>query len=295
MADEKKQVAREGKTWIEIILMPLVVALVGILGTLWITKEQEASAHTASMAQIESAKEAADADRQIKMLEIFSEKIASKEQDQRILALRILGAVEPELAEKLATAVADSEPVGSRVKETAQQVAGEASALIGTNKPTLPPPKRPPFRDVFLSQTLELPGHNFQTLKYQPVTSITGKTYQRGLFLDSQNTTPSSVSYRIPHGAKFFVATAIARDAGGCGGGGNVNGWTITITTPKASAPADLSWNYLAPIKLSVPVDNIPAGGIKELTITVNPHSDRTCDHPALADPHFTATKDAGV
>jgi hypothetical protein len=287
MADEKKQVAHEEKTWIEIILMPLVVALVGILGTYWITREQEASARASSMAQIESAKEAADADRQIKVLEIFSEKIASKEQDQRILALRILGAVEPELAERLATAVAKSEPAGTRVKETAQQVAGEASARIGKSKPN-------PFRDVYLSQALELPGHNFQTLQYRPVTSITGKTYQRGLFLDSQNTTPSSVSYRIPPGAKFFVATAIARDAGGCGGGGNINGWTITITTPKASAAADLSWNYLDPVRRCIPVDNIAANGIKEVTITVNPHSDRTCDHSALADAYFTAKKEQG-
>jgi flagellar basal body-associated protein FliL len=81
MVDEKKQVAHESKTWIEIILMPLVIALVGVLGTHWITKEQEVSALAASKAQIESAKEAAKADRQIKLLEIFSEKIASDRPD----------------------------------------------------------------------------------------------------------------------------------------------------------------------------------------------------------------------
>lgn len=150
-----------------------------------------------------------------------------------------------------------------------------------------------PFHDVYLSKALEVPGHNFQNIEYRPVTSIAGKTYVRGLFLDSQNAGPSSVSYQIPPEAKLFVATAIARDAGGCGSG-SVNGWTVTITTSQTKAAADLSWNYLDPVVLRVPVDNIPADGIRELTITVNPHSDRTCDHSALGDPHFTGKKEAG-
>lgn len=120
----------EKKTWIEIILMPIVVASVGMVGTYLITSQQEENARTVGDAQLKSAVELAFADRQIKVLEIFSEKIASTDQEQRILALNILRAVDPDLASKLALAVSEAEPQASRVKEVAQQVAKEARAQI---------------------------------------------------------------------------------------------------------------------------------------------------------------------
>jgi|OpeIllAssembly_1097287.scaffolds.fasta_scaffold244209_1 membrane-associated protease RseP (regulator of RpoE activity) len=106
-----------GKNWIEIILMPIVIALVGIIGTYLITGQQE-----------KNAKEKAATDRQIKILEIFSEKITSKDETQRLLALRLLTAVDAEFAAKLATAVSEVEPKQSAVGKVATQVAEEATA-----------------------------------------------------------------------------------------------------------------------------------------------------------------------
>lgn len=118
------------KSVIEMVLMPLVVALVGIGGTYFITTQQERNAKTSKDAQLESAREMADADRQVKILEIFAEKVASKDQQERILALRLLDALDPALAEKLATAVKQGEPEQSEVRKVADQVAEEAKTSL---------------------------------------------------------------------------------------------------------------------------------------------------------------------
>ena len=86
------------KSWIEIILMPLVIALVGVGGTLIVMNQQESNAQTR-----------ADSDRQIKVLEIFAAKISSDKEEERQLALRMLEAVDGKLAVKLAAAVVDTE------------------------------------------------------------------------------------------------------------------------------------------------------------------------------------------
>ena len=107
----------QGKSWIEVFLMPLVVAVVGILGTYFITDQQGKDANTK-----------ADADRQIKILEIFAEKITNPDEAQRILALRLLKAIDGDLAAKLATAVSEAEPKQSKVRQVANEVAEEADA-----------------------------------------------------------------------------------------------------------------------------------------------------------------------
>ena len=109
----------ENKNWIEIFLMPLVIAGVGILGTYLITQQQELNA---------IAK--ADSDRQIKILEIFAEKITNEDIKQRLLAIKLLRALDDDLAEKLASAVAEAEPDKSKIKEVATKVADVAKARI---------------------------------------------------------------------------------------------------------------------------------------------------------------------
>jgi hypothetical protein len=118
------------KSLIEMVLMPLVIALVGIGGTYLITAQQENSATTMKDAQLESTRELAEADRQVKILEIFAEKVASSDQQERILALRLLDALEPVLAEKLASAVVAAEPQESEVRKVADEVAQEANAKV---------------------------------------------------------------------------------------------------------------------------------------------------------------------
>jgi hypothetical protein len=116
------------KSFIEVVLMPLVIAIVGIGGTYFLTTQQEKNAETSKTAQLESTRELAEADRQLKILEIFAEKVASQDQQERILALRLLDALDPALAEKLATAVLASEPEESEVRKVADEVAQEANA-----------------------------------------------------------------------------------------------------------------------------------------------------------------------
>jgi hypothetical protein len=117
------------KSLIEMVLMPLVIAVVGIGGTYFITAQQEKNAKTSKDAQLESTRELAEADRQVKILEIFAEKVASQDQQERILALRLLDALEPTLAEKLASAVVAAEPQESEVRKVADEVAQEATRV----------------------------------------------------------------------------------------------------------------------------------------------------------------------
>jgi hypothetical protein len=107
------------KNWIEIFIMPLVVAGVGSFGTYFITQQQEANA---------IAKAASD--RQLKILEIFAEKITAKDTDQRLLAINLLRALDADLAEKLASAVANVEPEKSQLRVAAIKIADEAKASI---------------------------------------------------------------------------------------------------------------------------------------------------------------------
>ena len=117
----------EQKSWIELVLMPLAVTIVGTVGTYFVTQQQEKNAQIMSQSQLASTRQMAAADRQVKILEIFSEKITSNEQSQRILALRLLKAVDDDLAEKLAVAVSELEPKKSEVRRVAKEVAKEAA------------------------------------------------------------------------------------------------------------------------------------------------------------------------
>ena len=97
--------------------MPLVVAAVGAFGTFVSSSQGQKSAEIR-----------ADADRQIKLLEIFSTKIASSDERERILGLRILKAlVDNDLVEKLAKAVSATESEPGNVKKVAEEVAAQAS------------------------------------------------------------------------------------------------------------------------------------------------------------------------
>jgi hypothetical protein len=124
------------KTWTEIILMPIVIAAVGIYGTWLVTEQQADNASLARKTELEKTQEIADADRQIKILEIFSEKITSKSEEDRILALKLLTALDGALAEKLAVAVSESSSSDSVVKTAAKSII-EKSKLSGNSFPVI--------------------------------------------------------------------------------------------------------------------------------------------------------------
>jgi hypothetical protein len=115
-----------GKSRIEVILMPLAVAVVGALGTYLVTSQQQRSAEIRSMTQLETTRELARADQQLKVLELFAEKITSENSSERVLALSVLEAVDPQLAATLARSIAESESEGSPLKIAAQSVARKA-------------------------------------------------------------------------------------------------------------------------------------------------------------------------
>ncbi len=120
----------ENKNWIEIFLMPLVIAGVGILGTYLITNQQELNATAKADSDRQVARANADSDRQVKILEIFAEKITNEDKKQRLLAIKLLRALDDDLAEKLASAVAEAEPDESEIKIVAIKVADVAKARI---------------------------------------------------------------------------------------------------------------------------------------------------------------------
>ena len=120
----------EKKSWIEIVLMPMVVVIVGIGGTLLVTQQQQRNLQTITDRDRESIDQRANADRkiidqranadrEIKFLEIFKEQIMSPREEDRIFALSMLEMLTPELHTKLARAVAEAEPKDSRVGKVA--------------------------------------------------------------------------------------------------------------------------------------------------------------------------------
>ncbi len=115
----------EKKSWLDVILMPLVVAFVGGLGTYLITQQQEMNAIERSKAQIQSAVQLADADRQVKILEIFAAKITDPDPGSRIMALRMLRVLNKDLAEQLSEAVKGVE-TDSGVKAIASKIVEES-------------------------------------------------------------------------------------------------------------------------------------------------------------------------
>lgn len=91
----------------------------GTFGTYLITGQHSANALTQ-----------ANSDRQVKILEIFSEKMTHEDPRQRLLAIKMLAALDPELAAKMAFAAAETEPEESETRKAATSVGLEAKAIV---------------------------------------------------------------------------------------------------------------------------------------------------------------------
>lgn len=128
----------KARSMLEIILMPIVVVFVGTLGTLVISSQQQESATRLGRTQLQAAREMAAADRQVQVLDLFAKKIASDDQNDRVVALRLLSAVDSDLALKLAAAVSEGEPVGSKVGKAAAEAVraagdrGSSFTIVGS-------------------------------------------------------------------------------------------------------------------------------------------------------------------
>ena len=129
--------ADNSKSWVEVLLFPLVITVIGIFGTHFVTNTQLESAKNLAEANQSNENKRAHSQEQLKLLEIFSDQFKSEDPIKRKMAVHFLGALEPELAEKLAQAVADTDPApevreiaGAVVTAAVQQ--GNSFAVVGS-------------------------------------------------------------------------------------------------------------------------------------------------------------------
>jgi hypothetical protein len=109
------RIMSEPKKWVEVALMPLVIAVVGIMGTYLVTSEQR-----------ETAKIRADADRQIKIIDIFANKIISADVEERLLAARLTMAMDSDLALKIMTVFDLEAEKSTKVREVVKNLTAHA-------------------------------------------------------------------------------------------------------------------------------------------------------------------------
>lgn len=115
------------KKWGEVILMPLVVALLGSGATYFITKTQIGSSERMAAAERDSAEKRARLDRQTKLLEIFNSKITSQSVRDQKLAILLLKVVDPEVAIQLAKAITSDTNSPPELMQAAHAVVAEAN------------------------------------------------------------------------------------------------------------------------------------------------------------------------
>jgi uncharacterized protein (UPF0333 family) len=130
---------KRAKTWVEVILMPVVIAVVGIMGTYLVTAQQHKAVEIRAATERKAAEIRADSDRQLKIIEIFMEKITSNDENERLFALNLTRTLDIDLSIKLLTAVIESSPKITesfrKLSEnlTAQAIATKLAAAEGKN------------------------------------------------------------------------------------------------------------------------------------------------------------------
>jgi hypothetical protein len=110
------------KRWAEIVVMPLAIALVGGMATFLITSYQTSSAERLAQATLESAAARARLEQQLKVLEIFAQRITSKDPREKEIAVRLLKVLDAELGEKIASVVASTTAEEPEVRQVARSL-----------------------------------------------------------------------------------------------------------------------------------------------------------------------------
>ena len=127
----------EKKSLTEIVLMPLVLAIVGGLGTYFITsfqarhsavvaEAQRDAAEEIARAQIESAERLAQREQALRVLEIYQDKMGSDNPEERKLALQLLLLLDPALGQALAAQVETTDR-DQAVRQEARRVKADAA------------------------------------------------------------------------------------------------------------------------------------------------------------------------
>ncbi|QKJ23161.1 SPOR domain-containing protein [Poseidonibacter lekithochrous] len=124
------------KTLLEVLITPVVVAIVGIVGTYLITKQQNEYTKELREVEINKLQEQAVIDRELKIIEIFADKITSGEPNQKVAALQILKVIDGEMAIKLAEVTLKVTNENSIVAESAKDVISSMKS-IGNSFPII--------------------------------------------------------------------------------------------------------------------------------------------------------------
>lgn len=106
--------------WLEKLLLPFAIVLVGTIGSIIISRSQIESAILIGASQIESSEKIADAqiqcqdknvksEQEIKVLDIFFSKITHDNPKNRQYAIKLMDSISPELAQRLYEAVINDE------------------------------------------------------------------------------------------------------------------------------------------------------------------------------------------
>ena len=112
--------------WLEKLLLPIAIVLVGTIGSIIISRSQIKSAILISASQIESSEKIANAqiqcqatsaktEHEIKVLEIFFSEITQGDPKNRQYAFKLIGSIRPDLGQKLYEALRNDESPESEI------------------------------------------------------------------------------------------------------------------------------------------------------------------------------------
>ena len=220
------------KNILEVVLMPLVIALLGILGTFVITNVQQEYTKGLADAEIQRADRLAEAERlraekefamtmQVKLLEIFGERMVTGDLQERKNALLLLRAVDPNFAEPLTHALLQTSSTEPELRALAEsELKRRIELKVVTEPPAVAPGQKAEIEVIAMDGggnrlsdatiTVSSGGGRFlrDGEQYDPNSrlhspySVTGKTDNTGKFKTQWVCNPCAAGYGMTAGAQ---------------------------------------------------------------------------------------------
>ncbi len=98
------------KKYLEILITPIVVAVIGVYGTYKITEAQIESSKTLSNAQLAIQVRQEDENQRLKLLEIFAQQVMSNDASERKMALGLINILDTDLSKDMLAYLATYDP-----------------------------------------------------------------------------------------------------------------------------------------------------------------------------------------
>lgn len=124
--------ASDSKSILEIVLMPIAIAVVGIAGSMIIANAQIQNNVDLNKQNIEAAKQRANEARELRVVEIFLQGITDPDAKKRQAVLMLLELVEGNLAVNLANFVKKNEPLNSPTRLVAEEEGAKAAQRVAS-------------------------------------------------------------------------------------------------------------------------------------------------------------------